>query len=393
MSNNYDQLFMHRALDLAIQGRGYVEPNPLVGAVIIQPDEMDNDSAFGIGHESLPKIVGKGFHERFGGPHAEIVALKNAGARARGGTLYVNLEPCSHYGKTPPCVDAIIKAGIKRVVVGMSDPFPKVNGEGMRLLRQAGIEVELGVLEDEAQFINMPYLTRLVKNRPWIIGKWAMTLDGKIATRTGSSYYVSCEPSRRRVHQLRSCMDGIMIGSRTAMEDDPKLTVRLPEGETPRRIPTRIVFDSGGTLSVFSELALSVKDVPLLLVFGPEAPAEKIIFWEKKGAEVLVLNVPTHEQRLILLMEKLAERGMTNLFVEGGGILLGHLFDLEYLDEVYVFIAPKIVGGKEAVVPVAGIGYELMKNASQLKARHVETIGTDVLISGRIDYQKPNTGW
>ncbi|MDO5581567.1 MAG: bifunctional diaminohydroxyphosphoribosylaminopyrimidine deaminase/5-amino-6-(5-phosphoribosylamino)uracil reductase RibD [Planctomycetia bacterium] len=387
MNQIYDQYFMKRAFELAERGRGFVEPNPMVGCVIIRPDFLDSPDQFG-NKNMLPNIVGRGFHQCFGGNHAEIEALNSAGENARGGTLYVNLEPCCHFGKTPPCVPAIIKAGIRRVVIGMADPFAKVNGQGISELKAAGIEVDCDVLEEEAQSLNMPYITRLSKKRPWIVGKWAMTLDGKIASRTGSSYWISSEASRQKVHELRSYMDGIMIGSRTAMEDDPKLTVRLPEGEVPRRIPKRIVFDSGGTLSVFSELALSVKEVPLLLVFGPDTPKEKALFWEKKGAEVLVLNVPTHEQRLILLMEKLAERGITNLLVEGGGILLGHLFDLEYLDEVYVFIAPKIIGGKEAVVPVAGLGFEHMKNAIPILSRHVETIGSDIMISGRLDYKK-----
>jgi len=300
--------------------------------------------------------------------------------------MYVTLEPCSHFGKTPPCCDAIIAAGIRRVVVATRDPFPKVDGSGIEKLEAAGIEVKVGVLESKARELNAPYWTRLTKKRPWIIGKWAMTLDGKIATRVGSSYWISSDESRLLVHRLRSRVDAILIGSRTAMEDDPKLTVRLPEGETPLRTPTRVVFDSGGTLSAFSELALTARDVPLLLVFGPEAPVEKKVFWESKGAEVLVIDAPTREQRLILLMEELTERGMTNVLVEGGGELLGRLFDLEMIDEVKVFVAPKIVGGKEAVVPVGGVGRELMRKAATLKNRKTEIVGPDILISGAIVY-------
>jgi len=381
--NSYDdQYFMRRALKLAIQGQGYVEPNPMVGCVIVQPGTRDNGNT--------PRIVGEGYHQKYGGPHAEINAIQAAEYQTNGATLYVTLEPCCHYGKTPPCCNSIIEAGIKKVVIGMTDPFSEVNGHGISVLQEAGIEVVTGVLEDKVQELNAPYLTRIVKKRPWIIGKWAMTLDGKIATRTGSSYWISSEESRIRVHELRARVDAIMIGSRTAMEDDPKLTVRLPEGQVPKRIPTRIVFDSGGTLSVFSELAISARDVPLLLVFGPNTPLEKKKFWEEKGAEVLVLGVPTREQRLILLMETLAERGMTNLLVEGGGELLGHLFDLEYLDEVNVFVAPKIIGGKEAVVPVGGEGRELMKRATTIPDKKIEIVGTDVLISGRLQYPNPD---
>lgn len=377
---------MRRALELAALGQGSVEPNPMVGCVLVRPD-LPKAKKPGARRE-LPKIVGEGYHQKYGGDHAEVVALKAAKKQAKGATCYVTLEPCCHFGKTPPCCDALIQAGVAKVVFAMRDPFPKVAGGGMKRLLAAGIEVVTGVLESEAERLNAPYITRLTKQRPWIIGKWAMTLDGKMATRTGSSYWISSEASRARVHRLRGRMDAIMIGSRTAMEDDPRLTVRLPEGETPPRTPLRVVFDSGGTLSAFSELALTARDVPLLLVFGPGAAKEKKIFWEGKGAEVLVLDAPTHEQRLILLTEELARRGVTNLLVEGGGELLGHLFDLELLDEARVFISPKIVGGAEAVVPVGGTGLELMKKAVPLMERRIETIGDDVLISGVLRYRQ-----
>ena len=402
MSSNVDQFYMRRALKLAALGRGAVEPNPMVGCVIVRDPAKSDCAKIAADCENVDavcadcpdfsdetaeaRIVGEGWHQRYGGPHAEVNALKAAGDAARGATMYVTLEPCSHFGKTPPCCDAVIAAGIRRVVVATRDPFPKVDGSGIEKMKAAGIEVKVGVLESKAQELNAPYWTRLTKKRPWIIGKWAMTLDGKIATRVGSSYWISSDESRALVHRTRARVDAILIGSRTAMEDDPKLTVRLPEGETPLRTPTRIVFDSGGTLSAFSELALTARDVPLLLVFGPEAPAEKKTFWEAKGAEVLVIDAPTREQRLILLMEELAARGMTNVMVEGGGELLGRLFDMELIDEVNVFVAPKIVGGKEAIVPVGGVGRELMRKAATLKNRKTETIGPDILISGVVVY-------
>ena len=402
MSSNVDQFYMRRALKLAARGQGAVEPNPMVGCVIVRDpktadcakiasdcenaDAVCADCADFAAETAEARIVGEGWHRQYGGPHAEINALAAAGDAAKGATMYVTLEPCSHFGKTPPCCDAVIAAGIRRVVVAIRDPFPKVDGSGIEKLEAAGIEVKVGVLENKARELNAPYWTRITKKRPWIIGKWAMTLDGKIATRVGSSYWISSEESRTLVHRLRSRVDAILIGSRTAMEDDPKLTVRLPEGETPLRTPTRIVFDSGGTLSAFSELALTARDVPLLLVFGPEAPVEKKVFWESKGAEVLVIDAPTREQRLILLMEELAERGMTNVLVEGGGELLGRLFDLEMIDEVNVFVAPKIVGGKEAVVPVGGVGRELMRKAATLKNRKTEVVGPDMLVSGVVVY-------
>ena len=401
MSSNLDQFYMQRALRLAVRGQGLVEPNPMVGCVIVREDYtynvesgLDKSGAFRDDYVVDPEvedkaptlIVGEGWHQKYGEPHAEVNALKMAGDLAKGATMYVTLEPCTHQGKTPPCVDAVIAAGIKRVVVAMSDPFPAVNGSGIEALRAAGVEVEVGVCEEEAQELNSPFVTRLTKNRPWIIGKWAMTLDGKIATRIGSSYWISSDEARLRVHEWRETVDAILIGSRTAMEDDPQLTVRLPEGRTPKRIPTRIVVDSGGTLSVFSELALTARDVPLLLVFGPNTPKGKKEFWESKGAEVMVIDAPTHEQRLLLLLTNLAERGMTNILVEGGGELLGHFFDLELIDEARVFVSPKIIGGSEAVVAVGGVGRELMRKAATLRNKKIEVIGTDVLISGRINY-------
>ena len=391
--SSIDSYFMHLALQQAVLGEGFTEPNPMVGCLLVRPDLTETPACQKTRAKDLygkkitgpvPRIVGKGYHHVFGSHHAEIEALCQAKEKARGATAYVTLEPCCHHGKTPPCVDALIRAGIKRVVIAMRDPFPKVAGRGIKKLRQAGISVTLGVCRKEAEELNAPYLTRILKGRPWIIGKWAMTLDGKIATKTGSSCWVSSEASRLHVHRIRNRMDAILIGSRTAMEDDPRLTVRLPKGEISKRTPLRIVFDSGGTLSAFSELALTAKEVPLLLVFGPNTLPEKKTFWEGKGAEVLSLTAPTHEQRLILLLEELARRGITNLLCEGGGTLLGHLFDLDCLDEVYVFVAPKIVGGQSAVIPVGGEGIERMRWAVRLNRPKIEQIDNDVLISGRI---------
>ncbi|MDO5307924.1 MAG: bifunctional diaminohydroxyphosphoribosylaminopyrimidine deaminase/5-amino-6-(5-phosphoribosylamino)uracil reductase RibD [Planctomycetia bacterium] len=392
MISNIDTLYMRHALRLARRGQGLVEPNPMVGCVIVRGGELEEElNNMNPLTDDLPPaasalIVGEGWHRVYGGPHAEVNALQSAGYLARDATMYVTLEPCVHFGKTPPCVDAVIAAGVKRVCIAMVDPNPIVAGQGLKKLRDANIEVEVGVCEELAKELNAPYITRLTKNRPWIIAKWAMTLDGKIATRIGSSYWISSEQSRLRVHEWRECVDAILIGSRTAMEDDPKLTVRFPDGRAPKRTPTRIVIDSGGALSVFSELALTARDVPLMLVFGPDTPKGKSEFWASKGAEPYTINAHTREQRLILLMQELANRGMTNVMVEGGGELLGHMFDLELIDEVRVFMAPKIVGGKQAVVPVGGVGRELMRKAATLKNTVIETIGEDVLVSGIVNY-------
>ncbi len=383
MFDHYDEFYMRRALELARKGEGRVEPNPMVGALLVRPEFPSEQ-----GTDPLNRIVGEGYHPFFGGDHAEVVALKMAKQQSKGAVCYVTLEPCCHFGKTPPCCDALIKAGVKKVVIAMADPFPKVAGGGIQKLREAGIEVVVGLLEEKSRALNAPYLTRIQKHRPWIIGKWAMTLDGKMATRTGSSYWISSEESRRRVHRLRSRMDAIMVGSRTASEDNPRLTVRLPEGEISPRTPIRIVFDSEGTLSKTSSLALTAHEVPLLLAFGSNVPEKERQFWKSKGAEVFISDASTHKERLVLFLEELAKRGVTNLLVEGGGTLLGHLFDMEMLDEVHVFITPKLVGGANAVVPLAGLGLETMDNAASVTHYTMETIGSDILISGRLLYRK-----
>src|SRR4051812_36307295 len=250
-----DSRMMLRALELARKGQGHVEPNPMVGCVIVQWEE----------------IVGEAWHRIFGGPHAEALALTAAGERARGATMYATLEPCCHHGKTPPCTDAIIAAGIKRVVVAMRDPFPQVAGSGLKQLAPAGIEVELGLHEAEAQQLNAPYLKLLATGRPWVIAKWAMTLDGKIATRTGDSQWISSEASRAVVHQLRGRMDAVIVGSETARLDNPLLTTRPVDFADVKRTATRIVVDSAASLPLESRLVQTARDVPVLVAAAEDA--------------------------------------------------------------------------------------------------------------------------
>lgn len=384
MNSKVDCFYMARALRLASQGRGSVEPNPMVGCAIVNAEGLDLAAAT---DEALTsRIVGEGWHQKYGDAHAEVNALRVAGERAKGATLYVTLEPCSHFGKTPPCADAVIASGVKRVVMAMRDPFPKVDGTGLEKLQNAGIEVTVGVMESEARELNAPYLMRLTKKRPWIVAKWAATLDGKLASRALSSNWISCEESRRLVHQWRGESDAIVVGSRTAVVDNPMLTVRLPEGQTPKRIPTRIVICSAATLSLDSNLAATASAAPLLLVWGPNASESKRALWEEKGAEILVIDEREHEKRFAVLMEALAERGMTNVMVEGGGELLGHLFDMELIDEVRAFICPKLIGGRDAVFPFGGVGRELMSSAATLRNKKIEIVGDDVLITGRVNY-------
>jgi diaminohydroxyphosphoribosylaminopyrimidine deaminase/5-amino-6-(5-phosphoribosylamino)uracil reductase len=354
---------------LAELGRGRVEPNPMVGCVIVAGRSRN-----------AGEVVGEGFHRQFGGPHAEIEALREAGAMARGATMYVTLEPCSHHGKTPPCADAVIAAGPARVVIAMQDPFPQVAGEGIRKLREAGIAVEVGLLEAEARSLNAPYLKLLESGRPWVIAKWAMTLDGKLASRTGDSQWISGDDSRRIVHKLRGRMDAILVGSGTARADDPLLTARPPGART----ALRVVVDSQATLSPESRLVQTAREIPVLVAVGPTAPQSNVDCLREAGCEVFAAEGATHAERLESLLAELGRRRMTNVLVEGGAALLGSLFDLRAIDEVHVFVAPKLIGGAAAIPAVAGEGIAAMTGALPLIDPQIQTIDGDVYIRGRV---------
>lgn len=353
---------MERALELAERGRGHVEPNPLVGAVVVQNDA----------------VVGEGWHQKFGEAHAEINALAAADEKARGGTLYVTLEPCCHHGKTPPCTDAVIRAGIRRIVAAMPDPFPQVAGRGTELLRAAGIEVELGIEEAKARRLNAPYLKLLETGQPYVHGKWAMTLDGKIATRTGDSKWISNEASRRPVHELRGRVDAILVGIGTALADDPLLTARPPG---PRKA-VRVVLDSQARLSVASQLAKTAWQTPTLVVTAEEPPASRVAELKALGCEFL--HLPSLHQRPTVpaLLTELGRRRMTNVLVEGGSEVLGSFFDAGALDEVHVFIAPRLAGGGEARTPIAGRGVERIAEALTLRQWRIEQLDGDIVVQG-----------
>jgi len=362
-----DSQFMLRALELARKGQGHVEPNPMVGCVIVQGEE----------------IVGEGWHRIFGSPHAEPLALAAAGERARGATMYVTLEPCCHQGKTPPCTDAIVAAGIKRVVTAMRDPFPQVAGSGLKQLAAAGIDVELGLHEAEAQQLNAPYLKLLATGRPWVIAKWAMTLDGKIATRSGYSKWISGEAARQVGHYLRGRVDGVMIGRKTAQLDDPLLTAR-PEGDSPARLAVRIILDSMAGLPNFSQLVRTAAQYPTLIAAGPDAPEKDLRRLNHAGCEVLPFAPPSRYERLIQLLDELGRRKMTNVLVEGGATLLGSMFDAGQIDEVHVFIAPTLFGGMKARSPIRGAGVEQIADALALEKPRVQMLGEDIYVSGRV---------
>ena len=357
-----DRRFMSRALELAQQGRGSVEPNPMVGCVLVREGE----------------IVGEGWHQQFGGPHAEVMAIEAAGEVALGATAYVTLEPCCHTGKTPPCVDTLIESGLSGVAIGCLDPNPQVSGRGVAKLRAAEIEVIEGVLADEATRLIAPFTKLVTEKRPWVIAKWAMTLDGKLATRTGSSQWISGEASRAVVHQLRGQVDAILIGRGTAIADDPLLTARPPGPRT----ATRIVLDAQGVLPADSKLIKSISEAPLLVAVAESAPGERRDELAKLGAEVLVLTGDDEPERLTSLLEELGRRHMTHLLVEGGSHLLGSFFDMQEIDEVHAFVAPKLIGGKNAPGVFTGLGLAEMAEAIKLEGVTAERCGEDLHVHG-----------
>ena len=353
-------VFMARAIELAERGRGRVEPNPLVGAVVVRD-----------GH-----IVGEGTHDHFGGPHAEVAAIASAGDACRGATLFVTLEPCTHHGKTPPCTDAVIQAGFAHVVTAMIDPDPRTRGHGVDILHEAGIEVEVGLLEAEARRLNAPFVKLNTLGLPFVTAKWAMSLDGKTATHTGESRWISSTPSRQIVHVLRGQVDAVLVGSRTALVDDPRLTARPPGPRT----ATRIVVDSQARLPLDSRLMHSVDEAPLLVVATADAPPGRRAALESAGAEVLVLPAEEGREALRALMEELGRRRMTHVLLEGGGTLCAAMLDAGLVDRLWVFVAPKVIGGAGAPTPAGGEGAATMAAALCAAEWTVERVGNDAFI-------------
>lgn len=369
VENNTD-LWMQRALELAAQGQGSVEPNPMVGAVLVQGTE----------------IVGEGYHQKFGGPHAELNAIRQAGEKSRGSTLFVTLEPCCHQGKTPPCTEAIIHAGIKQVVAAGPDPNPIVAGKGFDILRQAGIEVTTGFYRERAEALNAPYFKYIIEKVPYFIAKWAMTIDGKIASANGDSKWISNETSRSCVHHLRGRVDAVVVGINTVLKDDPLLTAR-PSGA---RKACRVVFDRQLQLPLYSKLVSTAQDFPVLVVHASQ-DVQKIKQLEQAGCECWELKSADRLKQVQLLALELGRRKVTNVLVEGGATLLGSFLDQKLIDEVWAFIAPKWLGSNLALGPVSGTGYELVSHAGRLRDVKVEILDQDVLIRGRCEYS-PKSG-
>jgi len=357
-----DEDFMRVALELAARGKGNVEPNPMVGAVVVRDDE----------------IVAEGYHEVFGGPHAEVNAIAAGGGLCRGATMYVTLEPCAHHGKTPPCTEAVIRAGVAKVVAATVDPDPRTRGRGIETLRSNGLHVSVGVLAEDARELNAPFFKLIQTGMPYVTAKWAMTLDGKIASHTGDSKWITSCQSRRRAHQVRHEADGVLIGVGTALADDPSLTCRIAGG----RNPIRIVVDSKARLPRSSKLVQTAREADLLIATTPLAAAERVRALEEAGCEVLVVDAEDGRVDLRQLLARLGERKMTNVLVEGGAELLTSLFEARLVDAVAVFVAPTVLGGREAMTPVVGRGFERIADAWGFADVTVEQIGNDILIAG-----------
>jgi len=354
---------MREALDLARRGAGTTSPNPMVGAVVVA-DEA---------------IVGRGYHPRPGEPHAEVFALRDAGARALGATLYVTLEPCAHWGRTPPCTEAIIGAGIRRVVAAMLDPDQQVSGRGLHRLAEAGVATIVGVAERDALDLNEAYVKHRTLGLPWVTAKWAMTLDGRIATRSGDSRWISGEPSRGLAHELRAASDAILVGIGTVLRDDPALTAR---GIAGARSPRRVILDS--TLRVPPGARVLARDgTPVLVATTERADPEVRRALEAAGVEVLAVGGADGRVDLRALLDHLARAGVMSLLVEGGSAVLGGFADAGLIDKVVAFVGPSIVGGP-APAPVGGRGVELLAHAWRLGRIAVRQLGDDAVIEGRI---------
>jgi diaminohydroxyphosphoribosylaminopyrimidine deaminase/5-amino-6-(5-phosphoribosylamino)uracil reductase len=368
-----DEIYMRRALDLAAGGLGNVEPNPMVGAVVVKNGQ----------------VVGEGYHQRFSGPHAEVHALRAAGPRARGATLYVTLEPCCHFGKTPPCTEAIVAAGVSRVVCAMIDPFPKVSGGGVKVLRQQGVAVDVGLLQAEAADLNKVFLKRMEKGKPFVIAKWAQSLDGAVATASGESRWISSPQSREAVHVLRGRMDAIIVGLGTVLRDDPMLTARPVNADDVKRTAVRVVFDSQCNLPPRSQLVKSAGQAPVLVACSKRQSAAgtgRADALRKKGVGIVPLRGSGRgnpHPRFGELLEHLHSLGYANVLLEGGPQLLASALREREVDEVHIFMAPRVIPGKEAKRPILGMDLRKLADAPRLEIISVADSGGDIYAIAR----------
>ena len=365
MFSSTDTMLMHRACKLARRGEGFVEPNPMVGAVVANSDGM---------------VLGEGWHQRFGSAHAEVHALAMAGQAARDATLFVTLEPCCHTGKTPPCTDAIVSAGIRRVVVAATDPFPAVAGKSISFLKKAGLQVDVGLLQQEATRLTAPFRMLTMAKRPWVIAKWAMTIDGYLALPHASTddsgesqqyQWISSEVSRAIVHDLRRRVDAIVVGVQTALADDPLLTAR-PSGPRPL---VRVVLDRQARLPVSSRLVQTAHEHPVLVAVGPRAAKDQVKQLQDNGCEIWHSSTDQSSQMLIDLAHEFGARQMTNVLLEGGAHILESCFKADIIDEVWAFLAPKLL---DANAP----SLRLREILSKTRVEAIDQTGGDLFVRG-----------
>ncbi|MFP6597214.1 MAG: bifunctional diaminohydroxyphosphoribosylaminopyrimidine deaminase/5-amino-6-(5-phosphoribosylamino)uracil reductase RibD [Candidatus Hydrogenedentota bacterium] len=353
-----DRDYMERALALAALALGRTSPNPMVGCVVVKDGE----------------IIGEGYHGKAGEPHAEVVALRDAGDVSEA-TVYVTLEPCFHEGRTSPCVDLLKERKPKRVVAAMEDPSPKVAGRGFEALQEAGVEVSVGLLEDRARKLNEAFVKFITTGRPFVIAKCGMSLDGKIATRTGDSRWVTGEESRKQVHHIRNQVDAILVGSRTVMLDDPSLTTRLPQEAT--HDPIRVILDSSEYLGADRKVFNIESSAPTWIAVAEEREVEGV-------DEVIQIPQGPGGLDMEFLMHELARRDVISVLIEGGGTTLASAFEAGIVDKVMFFVAPKIVGGREAVSAVDGVGSEMMADAVPLENMIATPVGNDILLEAYV---------
>ncbi|MDF2544422.1 MAG: ribD [Herbinix sp.] len=359
-----DAKYMKRALDLAKMGIGYVNPNPLVGAVIVKDG----------------RVIGEGYHAVYGGNHAEINAFRSAEEDVKDSTMYVTLEPCSHYGKTPPCANAIVERGIKKVVVSMEDPNPMVAGRGIRILRENGVEVITGILEEESKKLNEVFIKYITTREPFCILKTAMTLDGKIATYTGDSKWITNEKSREYVHKLRHSVTAIMAGIGTVQKDNPYLNTRLKDGTGCDAV--RIIIDTSARISPEANVLNLKSEARTIIATTELASTQKIKELEEKGAKTIITPLFNNQVDLKFLMKVLGEQNIDSVLLEGGSELNYSAIDSDIVDKVIAFIAPKLIGGREAKTPLGGSGRAFMKDAIDLKEIEIQQFGDDIMIQG-----------
>lgn len=363
MIKKTDEYYMRLALKLALKAKGKTSPNPLVGALLVKAG----------------KIIGQGFHAKAGLAHAEIVALDAAGSRAKGATLYVTLEPCAHTGRTPPCVNRIIASGIKEVVIGMVDPNPLNNGRGIALLKQNNIKVRVGFLEDKLKEINESFIKYITTRIPFVTAKVGQSLDGRIATRTGDSKWITSDKSRSYAHKLRENYDAIMVGVNTVMRDNPRLNTWFSKKKL-----IKIVVDS--TLSTPEDSNIFSEDAQVIIVTLPSRPGQETENRKSLGAKAKILEVKEKSGQINLrdALKKLAQLQIANIIVEGGGTLIGSLFDEKLVDRILFFVSPKIIGGKDAVSSVMGVGAKRVDQAVKLSDLKVKRFDQEFLFEAKV---------